>query len=163
VILLMEREGRSMKRMFAAVAAAAGLSGCAYWGLRTSYELGRAIEAPVGAPLISVTQGDPRSPLLEQQLVYSGMSGKTIRLSYREFVHDLARPAFTQELQYDLADSAEIGFRNLRATVVKATNTMIVAIVTDDGGLSARAAADAAWPHAPVPSDTTRAGAMRAP
>lgn len=60
-----------------------------------------------------------------RELVYSGVSKGTVSLSYREFVTDMARPAFTQDLRYDLAEGDEIGFRGARFKVLKATNTMI--------------------------------------
>lgn len=65
-------------------------------------------------------------PSLSQELIYSGRSGSTIRIVYREFVNDYARPAFTQELTYDLNEGSEIGFRGVRIQVVEATNTKIV-------------------------------------
>jgi hypothetical protein len=49
-----------------------------------------------------------------RELVYSGKSGSTLRVTYREYVNDLARPAFYQELSYDLNESSEIVFK-LRA------------------------------------------------
>lgn len=65
----------------------------------------------------------------KRELVYSGVSGGVVRLSYREFSGDLARPAFTQELTYDLADGDEIGFRGARFRVLKATNVSIRYVV----------------------------------
>jgi len=65
----------------------------------------------------------------KRELVYSGVSGGVVRLSYREFSGDLARPAFTQELTYDLADGDEIGFRGARFRVLKATNVAIRYVV----------------------------------
>ena len=38
---------------------------------------------------------------------------------------DLARPAFTQDLQYDLTESKVIGFRGLRIEIISATNIKI--------------------------------------
>lgn len=38
-----------------------------------------------------------------QMLIYLGMSGQTLRLSYREFINDLARPAFTEEVTFTLS------------------------------------------------------------
>lgn len=69
-------------------------------------------------------------PGLRREFIYSGVSKGTIKLSYREFIDDLARPSFTQELTYDLAEGDEIGFRGARFRVLKATNTSIRYIVT---------------------------------
>lgn len=37
----------------------------------------------------------------------------------------MARPAFNQELQYDLNESNTVGFKGLRMEIVNATNTSI--------------------------------------
>lgn len=62
---------------------------------------------------------------LKKELMYGGLSQKTIAISYREFADGTARPAFTQELKYDLAEGDVIGFRGARFQVIKATNTFI--------------------------------------
>lgn len=61
----------------------------------------------------------------KSELVYGGLSQKTISVSYREFVDGTARPAFSQEIKYDLNDSDIIGFRGARFQVIKATNSNI--------------------------------------
>lgn len=84
-------------------------------------------------PGITFTVGPAREKAsalsFKRELIYSGVSGGVVRISYREFSGDLARPAFTQELTYDLADGDEIGFRGARFRVVKATNTTIHYVV----------------------------------
>jgi hypothetical protein len=62
---------------------------------------------------------------VKKELLYDGRSGTTLRLSYREFVRDMARPAFTQELTYDLRDDRVVGFRGARLEVIDANNTSI--------------------------------------
>ena len=54
---------------------------------------------------------DLREGGFHRELIYGGVSRGTITLTYREYANDMARPAFTQELNYDLADGEEIGFR----------------------------------------------------
>jgi regulatory protein YycI of two-component signal transduction system YycFG len=61
----------------------------------------------------------------KQEFIYNGKIGNGIKFIYREFVNDYARPAFTQNLQYDLSEDTIIGFRGLRLQVIKATNTKI--------------------------------------
>lgn len=61
----------------------------------------------------------------KQEFIYNGRVGNGIKFIYREFVNDYARPAFTQDLQYDLSDDSIKGFRGLRLEVVNATNTKI--------------------------------------
>lgn len=57
-----------------------------------------------------------------REIVYGGVAKGVVSLSYREFSRDMARPAFTQQLTYDLADGAEIGFRGARIKVLEANN-----------------------------------------
>lgn len=61
----------------------------------------------------------------KSELIYGGLSQKTISISYREFSDGSARPAFSQDLKYDLADGDIIGFRGARFQVLKATNVGI--------------------------------------
>lgn len=59
---------------------------------------------------------------LKRELVYSGVSQGTITLLYREFKNDFARPAFSQELRYDLKEGDEIGYKGARFKVKRANN-----------------------------------------
>jgi hypothetical protein len=61
----------------------------------------------------------------KRELVYSGVSQNTVSILYREFKDDFARPAFSQDLKYDLTQGNEIGFRGARFQVIKAGNTVI--------------------------------------
>jgi len=61
----------------------------------------------------------------QRQIIYTGKSGNTIYLMYREFKNDMARPAFTQNLTFDLSDSKVVGVMGARLKVMKATNTNI--------------------------------------
>jgi hypothetical protein len=56
-------------------------------------------------------------------VLYQGMSKGEVKISYREFSHGIARPAFTQDVSYELeADgTAIIGFKGMRIKVLKAT------------------------------------------
>lgn len=66
------------------------------------------------------------------ELIYSGMSGRTINLSYREFTTDgMARPAFTQELHYN-ADEPTLRFRNIQVGIRGATNEKLTYVVLAD-------------------------------
>lgn len=60
-----------------------------------------------------------------RELIYSGVSQGTVTLVYREFKDNTARPAFTQELKYDLAQSRIIGYKGARFEVIDAGNTSI--------------------------------------
>lgn len=69
------------------------------------------------------------------ELIYSGITKNTIHITYREFVDNLARPAFYQELRYDLNESDLITFRSLKIKVLEANNARIKFQVIDDAGL----------------------------
>jgi len=60
-----------------------------------------------------------------QEFIYSGRIGNTVKFEYREFIGDLARPSFFQNLEYDISDSNIIGFKGLRLKIIKTTNTSI--------------------------------------
>lgn len=60
-----------------------------------------------------------------RELVYTGRSGTTVSLMYREFMRDMARPAFSQDLRYDIANDPVIGYQGARFKVLKADNTAI--------------------------------------
>lgn len=61
----------------------------------------------------------------KRELVYSGISQNTVSILYREFLDDMARPAFYQELKYDLSHGNVIGYKGARFEVIKANNTTI--------------------------------------
>lgn len=61
------------------------------------------------------------------ELLYDGVSKGTLRLSYREFVNDMARPSFTQQSTYDMAPGKKtvITFKGAKIEVVSADNNEI--------------------------------------
>lgn len=61
----------------------------------------------------------------QQTLIYSGKIGNRITLGYREFSDGTARPAFNNDVAYDLSESRILGYKGARLEVVKATNTEI--------------------------------------
>jgi hypothetical protein len=73
----------------------------------------------------SVVLEESQSDSKRRELIYNGRSGQTIRLLYREFLEDLIRPAFTQELTYDLTRGETIGFKGARFQVIDADNISI--------------------------------------
>lgn len=60
-----------------------------------------------------------------RELLYQGKVGRELKLSYREFVGDLARPAFTQEVSFDLSEGETIGVKGARIEVIEANNIAI--------------------------------------
>lgn len=57
--------------------------------------------------------------------IYNGKAINILKFTYREFVSDMARPAFTQELQYDLSESNIIGFKGMRIEILNTSNIEI--------------------------------------
>ncbi|MCJ2188147.1 hypothetical protein [Novosphingobium beihaiensis] len=66
---------------------------------------------------------------LQQTLIYSGRVGDRIKIGYRESSGNMARPAFSNEAEYDLSKSDEIGYRGARIKVLAADNQKIRYIV----------------------------------
>lgn len=57
------------------------------------------------------------------ELVYQGKSGSTVKLLYREFMNNIIRDKFNQELEYNLAEDSTFAYKNLVGKFIKATNT----------------------------------------
>ena len=62
----------------------------------------------------------------KKELVYTGGNKNSVTLLYREFANDLARPAFSQELKYDISEDNTIGYKGARFEVIKANNTGLI-------------------------------------
>ena len=58
----------------------------------------------------------------QQALIYSGKIGNKINFGYREFSNNSARPAFNNDVEYDLTDSKTIGYKGARIEIIEATN-----------------------------------------
>lgn len=61
----------------------------------------------------------------QQTLIYSGKIGNKINIGYREFSSNLARPAFNNDVEYDLSQSKQIGYKGALLEIIEATNTNI--------------------------------------
>jgi hypothetical protein len=61
----------------------------------------------------------------QQTLIYSGKVGNKINIGYREFSNNLARPAFNNDVEYDLNSSNFIGYKGAKIEIIDATNEMI--------------------------------------
>lgn len=68
------------------------------------------------------------------EALYQGKIDNKIKISFREFKDNTARPAFTQDIDYELNKSGDtiIGFKGLRIKVIKATNMDITYSVIHD-------------------------------
>lgn len=58
----------------------------------------------------------------QQTLIYSGKIGNKINIGYREFSSNMARPAFNNDVEYDLSQSKEIGYKGAILEIIEATN-----------------------------------------
>lgn len=65
------------------------------------------------------------SDSFQQTLIYSGQVGNKINIGYREFSGNVARPAFNNEVEYDLSESKIIGYKGARIEVIEANNESI--------------------------------------
>lgn len=63
------------------------------------------------------------------EFIYTGYANGVLSATYREFRDDMARPAFTQELKYDISQDKTIGFKGARIQVLSAGNVSIKYIV----------------------------------
>ncbi len=61
----------------------------------------------------------------QQTLLYSGKVGNKINIGYREFSNSLARPAFNNNVEYDLSESKTIAYKGAQLEVLEATNQHI--------------------------------------
>ncbi|CAD9197495.1 hypothetical protein QAC21B_03669 [Acinetobacter bohemicus] len=61
----------------------------------------------------------------QQTLIYSGKVGNKINISYREFSGSLARPAFNNDVEYDLNQSRQIGYKGALLEIADANNQSI--------------------------------------
>lgn len=61
----------------------------------------------------------------QQTLIYSGRLGDKINVSYREFSNNTARPAFNNDVEYDLSVSKTIGYKGALIEVIDADNASI--------------------------------------
>lgn len=61
----------------------------------------------------------------QQTLLYNGKVGSKINIGYREFSGDMARSAFSNEVEYDLKESKQIGYKGALLDIIDANNQMI--------------------------------------
>ncbi len=61
----------------------------------------------------------------QQTLIYSGRIEDRVRISYREFYGDTARPAFSNDVDYDLSESNLISYKGARIEILSADNSSI--------------------------------------
>lgn len=62
---------------------------------------------------------------IQQTLIYSGKFGNKINVGYREFSGNVVRPAFNNNVEYDLSESMKIGYKGALLEIIEATNRSI--------------------------------------
>lgn len=72
---------------------------------------------------------DKSASYFEQELIYNGRIDDQIKFLYREFSNNSIRGAFTQNVQYDLNRSEEVGFKGARIKIEEASNEQITCYV----------------------------------
>jgi len=69
----------------------------------------------------------PRTDSFKYEILYQGTSRNSLKLLYREYIDNLARPAFFQDVTYDLDSMpTTVTFRTVRIEVLDANNNEIV-------------------------------------
>jgi hypothetical protein len=117
--------------------------------LAANYKLGEKMEAAIGSPMVNyadttekVRAGSGKKPRVDgvrAELVYLGFLGSdplgknTIRVRYLEYsvTKGIETPILgsSAEVNYDLSQSKEIGYKGWRVQVLDATNTTITYMV----------------------------------
>jgi hypothetical protein len=62
---------------------------------------------------------------VEQTLIYTGREGDIVRFTYREFVDNMARSAFTVDVTYDISEDKIIRYKGMSLEIIEIGNQMI--------------------------------------
>ena len=91
-----------------------------------------ANKGKIKTPIIVDWEQSNRSKGFRRELIYQGRDGNNLKLFFREFTDDFRRPAYDQEVQYDLSESELVQFKGLTISVEEANNEYLV--YTIEGG-----------------------------
>lgn len=132
----------------AVVLLSALIGGCATTTLEQreykTYSIGQTLSASVGETFLTDQSGSVKKvkrwvgilnssdgwkiekqhseDFVRKELIYSGISGNVIDISYREYRGGLAAPAFFQTVKYDLSESKVVRFQRFQIEVLSANN-----------------------------------------
>jgi len=67
----------------------------------------------------------PSDRSFQQTLIYSGKIGNRVKIGYREFIHNMARSDFSNDVEYDLTESKTIGYKGALIEIIDANNQSI--------------------------------------
>lgn len=120
-------QGKTSHSELAAIVIKVDSAGAAslLWTLYDDPERTAVPVALEGAQQTTITEPAPSVDGFRRELIYTGRSGSTLTLLYREFINDMARPAFSQALQYDIGADSIVGYRGARFRVLAADNAGI--------------------------------------
>jgi hypothetical protein len=90
------------------------------WAVPGSGEVTR-VELPATG-IVRAPSQETAADGFKRELIYTGRAGNAVSILYREFVNDMARPAFSQQLQYDVGADPVIGYKGARFEVLRADN-----------------------------------------
>lgn len=60
-----------------------------------------------------------------REIIYQGKVGQELKISYREYINDMARPSFSQELNFEYSEGTVIAVKGAKIQVLRADNTGI--------------------------------------
>jgi hypothetical protein len=108
-----------------------GVNGYGAW---TTTGVSFSIDRPdTRFPIVKRVEVVKDKPYENWEIIFTGRVGQNITLMYREFTpDDLAKPAFYQNLTYNLENEKTFQFRKLRVEVVRVTNEAITFKVISD-------------------------------
>ncbi|MBC2770527.1 hypothetical protein [Pusillimonas minor] len=84
-----------------------------------------AVRSCYDADFEVIRRASSREMSFQQTLIYSGRVGNKINIGYREFSNNTARPAFNNDVEYDLSASNKIGYKGAQIEVIEADNSGI--------------------------------------
>lgn len=89
------------------------------------------LKTPLPYRLAGPLPSPSRTGVFRQTLTYLGINNKVLRIAYREFAEDIARPAFTNELSFTLSDSfpETIAYKDVVIDVLGVSNAGIRYVV----------------------------------
>ncbi len=77
------------------------------------------------SPITRLTRPSLEANSFQQALIYSGRVGNKVTIGYRESSNNTARPAFNNDVEYDLTESHIIGYKGARLEIIEANNQTI--------------------------------------
>lgn len=92
----------------------------------------KQIEIPVRYERVLIDDKVDKGRGFKYELIFQGLDEGDIKISYREYVDNMARPAFTQVVEYEVDDKneTEIAFKGARVSVTEVTSNYLTYRVT---------------------------------